>query len=123
MVFQIHAIVLPLTNKFSNIFFLIQRYKKMSNIQGHNYDKKKQFNTVSDAYPDKNKWYNHSTGYWHGQESSIKGMLGGFDIVHDDDVKESVFFINTIFGNYNTTITSILDCGAGTLQVFSNLLL
>lgn len=88
---------------------------------GKDYNKNKKYTQMQQVYEDMPQWYNHSTNYWTKQESSINGMLGGFENVHPADVVESKQFIAKLFSG--KLLTHICDGGAGIGRISENVLL
>jgi protein N-terminal methyltransferase len=72
--------------------------------------------------PDKNEWYDKTKNHWENTESSIKGVLGGNDQVHDSDVKTSNELLEGLIKNNIITPIKVLDCGAGIGRVTTNVL-
>ena len=72
--------------------------------------------------PDKSQWYDKTKQYWENSESSIKGVLGGNDQVHDSDVKTSCELIEGLIAKNIITPLRVLDCGAGIGRVTTNVL-
>ncbi len=62
-------------------------------------------------------WYEKSTEYWKQQESTVNGMLGGFEKLHDDDIAESKQLLQQVYfsklANRNEMKRIALDVGAG----------
>ncbi len=51
---------------------------------------------VSEIEPTK-KFYKEARAYWSNVEPTVDGMLGGFEYVSKDDVKESQEFLDSLF--------------------------
>ncbi len=72
--------------------------------------------------PDKCEWYDKTKQYWENSESSIKGVLGGNDQVHDSDVKTSCELLEGLISKNLITPFRVLDCGAGIGRVTTHVL-
>lgn len=44
----------------------------------------------------KDKWFNQSVAYWSAVEASNNGVLGGFGIVNDKDIRDSNMFFASL---------------------------
>ncbi|KAJ4848294.1 hypothetical protein Tsubulata_049286 [Turnera subulata] len=76
----------------------------------------------------KTQWYHDGVAYWEGVEATVDGVLGGYGLVNDADVKGSESFLQTLFsdifldGGIGRHIVA-LDCGSGIGRVTKNLLI
>lgn len=69
------------------------------------------------------EWYDKSAGYWREQSADVSGMLGGFDCMHADDIRESRALITSMFPHCTAQNTlRALDCGAGIGRITKHLL-
>lgn len=41
-------------------------------------------------------WYNNALGYWNDCEPTVEGMLGGFGVLTERDVKGSISFLKKL---------------------------
>jgi protein N-terminal methyltransferase len=73
--------------------------------------------------PSKTEWYDKTKQHWENTESSIKGVLGGNDQVHDTDVKTSNELLTGLISHNMITPFRALDCGAGIGRVTNHVLL
>jgi protein N-terminal methyltransferase len=66
-----------------------------------------------------NDWYERSHRYWSNVAPTVDGVLGGMEHVHDDDIRESKAFIESLpsLGRHRA-----LDCGAGIGRISKHLL-
>ena len=60
----------------------------------------------------KDDWYKHSLEYWNNQDATNKGVLSGFEEVHEPDIKTS-FDLMTKFKHKFLGLNSAIDMGAG----------
>jgi protein N-terminal methyltransferase len=77
---------------------------------------------MDDGEIDKGDWYEKTKEYWSNSESTINGVLGGNDYVHDIDVAESKNFITKLLEKKLIFPGSVLDCGAGIGRVTNSVL-
>ena len=60
----------------------------------------------------KQSWYKVAVDYWDRQEATVKGVLGGYDEIHEAESKTSEKMIRDFLSKMPSN-TSALDCGAG----------
>lgn len=73
---------------------------------------------------DTEDWYNKSKTYWHQQDASIQGMLGGLGVLDQRDVAASQKFLTQLFAKNPLPSNPVaLDVGAGIGRVTKHLLL
>jgi protein N-terminal methyltransferase len=72
--------------------------------------------------PNKSEWYDKTKQHWENSESTIKGVLGGNEQVHETDVKTSNELLEGLIQNNMITPNKVLDCGAGIGRVTNNVL-
>jgi protein N-terminal methyltransferase len=67
----------------------------------------------------KDDWYEKTRRYWSEAEPTVNGVLGGMEHVHEDDIRESKAFLESLplVGRERA-----LDCGAGIGRVSKYLL-
>jgi protein N-terminal methyltransferase len=70
----------------------------------------------------KNKWYFKTKTHWANSESTIKGMLGGYEEVHGSDVKTSCELLEGLIKLNKIKTSSVIDCGAGIGRVTKSIL-
>nr|CCD12969.1 unnamed protein product [Trypanosoma congolense IL3000] len=72
-----------------------------------------------DLYDAKSGWYGKSLQYWEAAPTTISGVLGGMDHIHDVDIRDSRDFIHSLpdRGTHRA-----LDCGAGIGRITKSLL-
>jgi protein N-terminal methyltransferase len=70
----------------------------------------------------KEQWYSKTKEHWQHSESSIKGVLGGNDQVHNSDVKTSCELLDGLIKVHKINTKKVLDCGAGIGRVTSSVL-
>ena len=115
-------------NRVSVSFELKQEYfvGKMTG-SGRNNDNTKQYNTVDELWKEevekdealRAKWYKKAIDYWEEQDTSVNGVLGGFEETSAPDLKGSTKFIQRILALPEDKLASkptmgcALDCGAG----------
>lgn len=70
-------------------------------------------------------WYKKSEAYWSHQEATVRGMLGGFEFVHDADIRGSRAFLDSLANRDGLSVATgkALDVGAGIGRVTRDLLL
>lgn len=70
-------------------------------------------------------WYKKSETYWSSQEPTVRGMLGGLEIVHEADIKSSHGFLDMLAKIDGLSIDRgyALDVGAGIGRITRELLL
>ncbi|KAJ1988684.1 hypothetical protein GGI25_006290 [Coemansia spiralis] len=70
-------------------------------------------------------WYTDADKYWNEVPSSVDGMLGGLEMVHSPDVRDSGAFINKLRSKLALNFGSkyACDCGAGIGRVTKYFLL
>jgi protein N-terminal methyltransferase len=66
-----------------------------------------------------NDWYERSRRYWSNVAPTVDGVLGGLQHVHDDDIRESRAFIESL---PSVGRDRALDCGAGIGRISKHLL-
>jgi protein N-terminal methyltransferase len=71
----------------------------------------------------KDQWYSKAKEHWEQSESSIKGVLGGNDQVHNSDVKSSCELLDGLIRVHKIKTGRVIDCGAGIGRVTSSVLL
>jgi protein N-terminal methyltransferase len=71
---------------------------------------------------DKTDWYEKTKDHWANSESTIKGVLGGNDQVHEIDVSASKDFLDKLIKKKLIIPGSVLDCGAGIGRVTNSVL-
>ncbi|KAJ3383600.1 hypothetical protein HDU92_004055 [Lobulomyces angularis] len=78
-----------------------------------------------DAMKNKTNYYEIANKYWDNVEPTVNGMLGGFEILTEPDVKDSSSFIQEFVTGNNPRLNTDLccDCGAGIGRVSKNFLL
>jgi protein N-terminal methyltransferase len=64
-------------------------------------------------------WYERSRNYWSTVSPTIDGVLGGMEHVHEDDIRESKAFIESM---KSVGRDRALDCGAGIGRISRHLL-
>jgi protein N-terminal methyltransferase len=64
-------------------------------------------------------WYEKTRRYWSGVEPTVNGVLGGMEHVHEDDIRESKAFLESL---PSVGRERALDCGAGIGRVSKYLL-
>ncbi|PIA18475.1 methyltransferase like 11A-like protein [Coemansia reversa NRRL 1564] len=70
-------------------------------------------------------WYEDADKYWKTVPSSIDGMLGGLEVVHSPDVRDSLKFLAKILSSTSAPVGSAYacDCGSGIGRVTKHVLL
>ncbi|XP_057971082.1 alpha N-terminal protein methyltransferase 1 [Malania oleifera] len=72
-------------------------------------------------------WYREGVGYWQDVEATLDGVLGGYGLVNEADIKGSEAFLKTLLservanGGRSQHLVA-LDCGSGIGRVTKNLL-
>ncbi|KAJ2808361.1 hypothetical protein H4R20_000910 [Coemansia guatemalensis] len=82
-------------------------------------------NVVKKNFRPTKTWYEDADKYWKTVPSSIDGMLGGLEVVHRPDVRDSLKFIAKIRSNTSAPVGSAYacDCGSGIGRVTKHVLL
>ncbi|KAJ1962603.1 hypothetical protein GGI12_002554 [Dipsacomyces acuminosporus] len=70
-------------------------------------------------------WYEDADKYWKTVSSNMDGMLGGLEIVHEPDVRDSLDFLSKLRADPELRFGSkyACDCGAGIGRVTKHFLL
>ncbi|KAJ2498109.1 hypothetical protein GGH96_004590 [Coemansia sp. RSA 1972] len=68
-------------------------------------------------------WYEDADTYWKSVPSSVDGMLGGLQVVHEPDVRDSLLFLTKLQSQYALRTNYACDCGAGIGRVSKHFLL
>ncbi|KAJ2823658.1 hypothetical protein IWW50_003683 [Coemansia erecta] len=69
-------------------------------------------------------WYEDADTYWKTVPSSVDGMLGGLEVVHDPDVRDSAQFLAKLLTAHGlSALDYACDCGAGIGRVTKHFLL
>lgn len=77
------------------------------------------FNKVGD----RQTWFKKGNDYWTSAEASNNGVLGGFGILSEPDIKYSLGFLIEMFKTYPLIPrNTVLDCGAGIGRITKELL-
>lgn len=74
----------------------------------------------------KTNWYSKAVDYWNGQEATVDGVLGGFGVTSEPDLKESNEFIEKLAATRKSDPAAFgrsLDVGAGIGRCAKSLLL
>jgi hypothetical protein len=70
------------------------------NSEGFNYESIAHLWNVEMARRSQSKsqpaWYNNALGYWNACDATIDGMLGGFGVLTERDVRGSINFLNNL---------------------------
>jgi protein N-terminal methyltransferase len=69
------------------------------------------------------KFYATSRDYWAKIPATVNGMLGGYDYVSKNDIRQSQVFLDSLLKNTKMDKNLALDCGAGIGRVSKFLLL
>jgi protein N-terminal methyltransferase len=77
---------------------------------------------MDDDFLDKTDWYEKTKEHWSKTESSIDGVLGGNEYVHEIDVQTSKELLNNLISKKLIYQGSVLDCGAGIGRVTNSIL-
>ncbi|CAG9319869.1 unnamed protein product [Blepharisma stoltei] len=72
---------------------------------------------------DKETWYHLGNSYWSSQESSLNGVLGGYEIINQPDINTSREFVAFLKTSHAMAGRRALDCGCGIGRVTKFLLL
>ncbi|KAJ2527758.1 hypothetical protein GGH20_002929, partial [Coemansia sp. RSA 1937] len=68
-------------------------------------------------------WYEDADTYWKSVPSSVDGMLGGLQVVHTPDIRDSLLFLTKLQTNHTLRTNYACDCGAGIGRVSKHFLL
>ncbi|KAJ1739793.1 hypothetical protein LPJ78_004755 [Coemansia sp. RSA 989] len=68
-------------------------------------------------------WYEDADKYWKTVPSSVDGMLGGLEVVHAPDIRDSTKFIEKLRTKHGLKTQYACDCGAGIGRVTKHFLL
>lgn len=78
---------------------------------------------VESTCQDLTKFYETSRDYWAKIPATVNGMLGGYDYVSKNDIRQSQEFLDNLFENTKMGKQVAIDCGAGIGRVSKFLLL
>ncbi|KRW98924.1 hypothetical protein PPERSA_09449 [Pseudocohnilembus persalinus] len=67
-------------------------------------------------------WYGKAAQYWENVESTVNGVLGGFDQLNEPDVKHSNKFLQELKQKLQYNNTRAIDMGAGIGRITKELL-
>jgi len=77
---------------------------------------------VKNPIGSKDNWYNKAAEYWEKTDATLDGVLGGFGILNDPDIKSSIKFLTYLFEKKMIKKGRAIDCGAGIGRVSKELL-
>ncbi|KAJ1844216.1 hypothetical protein H4S02_001027 [Coemansia sp. RSA 2611] len=80
-------------------------------------------NPQDESFKATTTWYEDADTYWKTVPSSVDGMLGGLEVVHAPDIRDSAAFLTKLSTEHKLATNYACDCGAGIGRVTKHLLL